>query len=285
MAHRIGKKEDVAAALVRLLREDLSEALIWLESAGPSEQRIHRLRQQLKRMRTLLRVFEPAFGDKAIDARHAVGGIARLLAAARDADVAAASARAIAEATADTEQDLGFDRVVEVLDVEAAMAHRKNTPLVEVRRRLTGVAAVVSTFSTDFDGRELYDAALKRTYRRGQRAMRQAQTSLATPDLHHWRAEVKRLWNLMRLARRQLPGQGRRLATRLDRLGELLGLDHDHAMLAEKLALSPAGDPALLRQLSVIAERRRDLEAQAFRLGAKIYRAKPRAFARRIHLT
>jgi CHAD domain-containing protein len=284
VAHRVGKKEDVAAAVLRLLRDDLGGALADLEGTGPREDRVHRVRQRLKRVRTLLRVLEPHFGDRAVDARHSVAGIARLLANARDADVAAASARAMAEATADMEQDVGFDRVVRVLDDEAALAHRKNTPIVEVKRRLAAIAAVVSTFSTDFSGRKLYDAALKRTYRRGQRAMRQAETSLATPDLHSWRTEVKRLWHLVRLARRQLPGQGRRLATRLDRLSELLGLDHDHAMLAEKLALSPAGDPALLRQLSVIAERRRALEAEAFKLGASVYRRKPRAFARRVHL-
>ncbi len=284
MAHRVGKKEDVATALLRLLRDDLNGALAELEGTGPREDRVHRVRQRLKRVRTLLRVLEPEFGDRVVDARSSVAGVARLLATARDADVAAASARAMAEATAAMDEDVGFDRVVKVLDDEAAIAHRKNTPLVEVKRRLAAIATTVAGFGTDFDGRKLFDAALRRAYQRGRRAMRQAETSLATPDLHRWRTEVKRLWHLVRLARRQLPGEGRRLANRLDRLGDLLGLDHDHAMLAEKLALSPAGDPALLRQLSVIAERRRGLEAEAFELGARIYRRRPRAFARRVHL-
>ncbi len=260
------------------------QRLAELGAAGRREDRIHRLRQRLKRIRTFLRVLEPEFGDRAVDARRGVAAVARLLATARDADVAAASARAMAEATAAMDDDLGFDRVVKVLDHEAALAHRKNTPFVELKRRLAAITATVAEFGADFDGEQLFDAALKQTYRRGQRAMQQAETSLATPDLHRWRTAVKRLWHLVRLARRQLPGEGRRLANRLDRLGELLGLDHDHAMLAEKLALSPTGDPALLRQLSVIAERRRALEAEAFKLGASIYRRGPRSFARRVHL-
>jgi CHAD domain-containing protein len=284
VAHRVGTKEDVAAALLRLLCDDLNGALAELGAAGPREDRIHRVRQRLKRVRTILRVLEPRFGDRAVEARHGVAGVARLLASARDADVVAASARALAEATAGMDGDVGFDRVVKVLDDEAAIAHRKNTPFVEVKRRLTAIAVSVAEFGTEFDGGQLFDAALKRAYRRGQRAMRQAETSLATPDLHRWRIAVKRLWHLVRLARRQLPGEGRRLANRLNRLGDLLGLDHDHAMLAEKLALSPAGDPALLRQLSVIAERRRELEKEAFELGARIYRRRPRSFARRIRL-
>jgi hypothetical protein len=214
-----------------------------------------------------------------------VAATARLLARARDADVAAASARAFAAATAAMKEDIGFDRVVEALDREAAATHQQKTPLGEVKRRLTAIATTVSTFGTDFNGRGSLDAALKRAYRRGQRTMRRAETSLATPDLHRWRIEVKHFWHLIRLARQRLPGSARRLAPRLERLGELLGLDHDHAMLAERLALSPTGDPSLMRQLSVIAEQRRALEAMAFELGASIYRRKPRAFARRIHLT
>jgi CHAD domain-containing protein len=284
VAHRVGRKEDAAAALLRIVGDDLDGARADLERAGPREEQIHLVRQRLKRVRTLLRVLEPEFGDRAVAARRDVAAIARLLATARDADVVAASARTLAAATAAIREDVGFDRLCRVLEREAATAHRQKTPLAEVKQRLAATADTVAAFGTDFDGKALFDAALKRTYRRGQRAMRQAETSLATPDLHRWRMEVKRLWHLIRSARRQLPTGGHRLARRLDRLGELLGLDHDHAMLAEKLALSPAGDPALMRQLSVIAERRRTLEAEAFDLGASIYRRKPRAFARRVHL-
>ena len=74
------------------------------------------------------------------------------------------------------------------------------------------------------------------------------------------------------------------MAAKLGRLGETLGLDHDHAMLAERLALSPTGDPALMRQLSLIARERRSLEAESFALGAELYKRKPRKLARRIRL-
>jgi hypothetical protein len=112
--------------------------------------------------------------------------------------------------------------------------------------------------------------------------MRRAETSLATPDLHHWRTEVKRLWHLIRLGRKRLPKEAQKMAPRLDRLGEVLGLDHDHAMLAERLALSPRADPSLMRQLQAIANRRRDLEAEAFALGAKVYAKSVRRFQRQI---
>jgi CHAD domain-containing protein len=111
--------------------------------------------------------------------------------------------------------------------------------------------------------------------------MRKAETSLATPDLHRWRKSVKNLWHLLVLARARLPKKGRRVAERLDRLGEMLGSDNDHALLAEKLALSPTGDPKLMSQLGVIARQRNALEAEAFALAKRVYVRRPKAFARR----
>jgi hypothetical protein len=74
------------------------------------------------------------------------------------------------------------------------------------------------------------------------------------------------------------------MAKRLETLGDVLGLDHDHALLAEKLALSPHHDPALMRQLALIAAKRRGLETRAFALGQAVYRDRPARFARRMKL-
>ena len=142
----------------------------------------------------------------------------------------------------------------------------------------------LAKLSTDIDGAALLERAIDRTFRRGRKARRRAETSLATPDLHRWRKLVKELWHLLRLSRKRLPRRAVTLAARLETLGELLGLDHDHAVLAERLALSPTGDPALMQQLSLIAKQRRALEAEAFALGASIYKAKPRRFRRRMQL-
>ncbi len=277
MPHRIGRREDIAAALLRLVLEDIAKASHELHARGPREARVHRVRQRLKRVRTLLRVVKPVLGDKAADARRALAGAARLLAAARDADAAAASARELRAATA-AGREAGLDRVVEEFALKAVEAHRSATPVGEVSERLMRVAADLAVVPTDLDGADLLGDALVRSYRRGRRAMRRARSSLATPDLHRWRKAVKDLWYLLRLSRKRLPRSSRKLAAELHRLGEKLGLDHDHAMLAERLALRPAGDPALMRQLGIIAEERRGLEGQAFTIGAAVYRRKPKHF-------
>ena len=115
--------------------------------------------------------------------------------------------------------------------------------------------------------------------------MRRARLSLATPDLHSWRKNVKDLWHLVALAERRISRKGQRLAPVLDRLANLLGLDHDHAVLADRLALSPTGDLSLMAQLALVADRRRELEAEAFELGEEVYGEPPTAFVRGLRFT
>jgi CHAD domain-containing protein len=232
-------------------------------------------------VRTILRVLEPAFGERAVTIRHQLSATARMLAGTRDADVAAASARELVASTAPGE-DLGLGRVVTTLDEEAARSHQERTPVGEVNRGLASAISAISTFEDDFDGDELLSEALRRTYVKGRRAMEQAETSLSTPDLHRWRKLVKQLWFLLRLDRKRLSKFAAKIAPDLERLGEVLGKDNDHALLAEKLALSPTADISLMSQLSLIAKRRNALEAEAFALGERIYRRKPVRFIARL---
>lgn len=280
MAHRLGKKENPAKALLRLALEDLTAAARDFRDAASREERVHRVRQRLKRVRTVLRVLEPVYGARAIEIRRDLSKTARLLAGTRDADVAAASARDLATTVPD--DDIGFSRVVSTLDEEAARAHHERTPIGEVNRGLSAAIAAISTFSAEYDGDALMAEALRRTYAKGQKAMERAQSSLSTPDLHRWRKLVKQLWHLVRLDRKRLPKRAAKIAPDLEQLGELLGRDNDHALLAEKLALSPTGDFSLMNQLSLIAKRRNALEAEAFTLGARLYKRKPDAFMARM---
>jgi CHAD domain-containing protein len=282
MPHRIGKREDIGAGLARLIADDLAAARHALVADGPAEARIHRARQRLKRVRSVLRVLRPEVGGRATRSIGRLRDAARLLAGARDADAAAASARSIKAAQAG--DNAGFDRVVAYLDYEARETHARVVSTDEAIRLLAAAERDLQRMPADIDGTALLARAIDKTYRRGRAARRRAEFSLATPDLHRWRKLVKELWHLVRLARKHLPKRAGGLAVRLERLAELLGLDHDHAVLAERLALSPGGDPALLHQLSLIAKERRALEAEAFALGARIYRDKPKKFRRRMRL-
>ena len=122
-------------------------------------------------------MLEQTFGERAVAVRRQLSEAAHLLSGARDADVAAASARDLAAAAPG--DDLGLARVVSSLDEEAARAHHERTPIGEVNKRLAGALAATSTFSDEFDGDELIATALQRTYARAAR--RCSRRSRASP--------------------------------------------------------------------------------------------------------
>ncbi len=282
MAHRILRHEPVGEALWRLLGDDIRKARRELSGNGPREARIHRARQRLKRARSVLAVMKPELGGSARELKKMLSGAGRLLAGARDADVAAATARGLRAVVA--EGDAGLDRVVADLESKAEEAHRHDTPVSAVVTRLAAVEAKLAAMADGIDGEKLFGRALLRSYDDGRSAMRRARTTLSTPDLHAWRKAVKDLWHLIRLGRKRLPGGVDGMARDLERLAEVLGRDHDHAVLAEKLALSPDADHSLMRQLAMIAAERRALEKEAFALGDALYDRKPKAFAARARL-
>jgi len=283
MPHRIGKHEDIGLALMRLMVADLAAVRADLNDAGPPSLAVHRARQRLKRVRCVLRALRPALGAHVSNVSGQLRDAGRLLAGAGDTVAAAESARSLM-AVADTE-GAGLDRVVAMLDREAQTRHGRAASFAEVVGLLAVAEREIADLDDDVVGDNLLRRAIDRAYRRGRTAMRRATFSLSTPDLHEWRKAVKDLWDLIRLARKRLPSTIAERAPRLKRLGETLGLDHDHAMLAERLALSPEGDPALMQQLSLIARQRVALEAEAFALGAKLYRQKPKKFRRQLRLS
>jgi CHAD domain-containing protein len=277
---RLGRHEPAAAGLLRIARDGLIAVRADLQPGGDREARIHRVRQRLKRLRSTLRIVEPHFGERAAAARRELAMAGRLLAKARDADVAAASARGLSASAAGNDHGLG--RLALTLDLEAARAHNERTPIGEVQRHLAAATATIAGLEADFDGDALLAAALRRSYADGRRAMRKAKATLATANIHRWRKAVKHLWHVLGIARKRLPRRASRLLPDLDRLGDLLGLDNDHALLAERLALSPSADLSLMDQLSLIARRRHALEEEAFELGDKTYARKPKKFMDRL---
>ena len=64
----------------------------------------------------------------------------------------------------------------------------------------------------------------------------------------------------------------------------LPGLDHDHAVLADRLALAREPNPGLDAAPLPDRHERRCMEKEAFRLGKKLYRRKPKKQARRLRI-
>ncbi|HZL47464.1 MAG TPA: CHAD domain-containing protein [Solirubrobacteraceae bacterium] len=263
--------------------------------AMPDARAIHETRKALKRLRALLRLLREELGEQRFAREYGIlRDAARRLAGARDAEVMVGTLDALLERHP---RALGRRRtLIELrkrLVAERAAAARRTlgdeTTRAEVLGELRGLRGRASSWRLgERPGIAIVESDLRRVYRQGRRRHRRAaRSSLARRKrgraLHEWRKRVKDL----RYAAEMLGL--RPLARRADTLAEILGEEHDLALLA---ALLPApgrapfkgkrGKQARRALLQRIARRRRRLRKRALREGERLYRCKPKRFARRV---
>ena len=118
-------------------------------------------------------------------------------------------------------------------------------------------------------------AGVKKSYKAGRSACAQAK-SRDDQALHEWRKQAKYLLNQLELLRDVFNVDFKKLHRRADRLADILGTDHDLEVLLSKLRFYDANNRSLVKHLK---KRRHKLQAQAFRLGKKVYRRSPKRFA------
>jgi CHAD domain-containing protein len=124
---------------------------------------------------------------------------------------------------------------------------------------------------------------LKREYRRGRKAFRQAQADPTTERLHEWRKRAKDHWYHLRLLQSIAPRTIKGQAKDAHLLSDLLGDDHDLALLRDQLRdPGPAFAVDIEPVLALLGHRRAQLQRQAMLLGDRLYAEKPRPFVRRI---
>jgi CHAD domain-containing protein len=115
--------------------------------------------------------------------------------------------------------------------------------------------------------------------------MRAAAKEPNDEHLHEWRKRVKDLWYASQILTPAAPKPMRRFAKRAHRLSNLLGDDHDLAILRQYVEDHPHhfADEAQRLALTAAIERRRNrLQRDAFELGAKVYERPPKKFVRSI---
>jgi CHAD domain-containing protein len=151
-----------------------------------------------------------------------------------------------------------------------------------VRTQLEKARVRSASWTYDSGGFEALRPGLQRIYRRGRRSMRAAADEPTDEHLHEWRKRAKDLWHALQIVRPADPKRMKSRASQAHELSDLLGDDHDLAVLRVHLA---AADPTVLAKptqtalLSVIDRRRSSLQRDALKLGARVYGRRPKSFA------
>jgi CHAD domain-containing protein len=157
-----------------------------------------------------------------------------------------------------------------------------NKAFAEVARMLTSARQRVAKWPIDDDGFGAVHQGLKRIYKKGRLLMTEAQAAPSIETFHAWRKRVKDLWYQVRLFKPVWPAMLKKLADELEKLADYLSEDHDLAILRQRvLQQSPQDRTQLEALVALIDQRRGELEAEANRLGKRLYVESPNTFMRR----
>jgi CHAD domain-containing protein len=249
---------------------------------------VHEARKAIKRMRALARLLRYELGEQELErANSSLRAAGQRLAGARDADVRLATLLRLKDRHPRALALDGIERLREQLERERAQASEPArsqdviTDIANMRRDL----ARWNLAEHDF---EAIAPGLQRIYREGRgRYMRvKREHGHIAEHVHDWRKRVKSLYYALdMLGGRRIKGM-RGTTRRADRLGDLLGEEHDLWMLCTYLEHHPdtlGADRSAHETLSKLIERRRkQLRRRALQLGARLYKRKPGDFTRRV---
>lgn len=283
MAYKFRPDEPVKDAMLRCAREQLDRAVAEL-SEGINEdpaKAVHTARKAVKKERSLLRLARGTMsGGQRRRENAALRDAARALSGARDADVMVASVDALSERFAGQLPARTFTTIRRRLEKQRGSGGSLDGHAVS---ELGAVRLRVDEWQFRRGGWKAIDSGLTRTYKRGRRALGRARASGRSEDLHDWRKRVKDLWYHERLLAPTCGPAVKGQAQDLDHLSDLLGDDHDLAVLRQKLTNEITAVPVDLDAVLKLVDHRRDeLQTEAFRIGKRVYAESPKAFRRRM---
>jgi CHAD domain-containing protein len=284
MSYKLRADEPLVHALGRISREQLDHAIDELTIGIKQDPAVavHTARKAIKKQRSALRLYRAALpARQRREANEELRTAARSLSEARDADVMITTIEQLSERFAGQLPATTF----EVLRSEFAGrtdGGRSASPGKAVEG-LRSVRGRVESWPAAREGWKAIAPGLTRSYRRGRKAFARAEASRSQEDLHAWRKRVKDVWYHERLL---APVAGRAVgghAKDAHRLADLLGDDHDLALLDEQLTdIAPAVAIDLSAVRALIEHRRDELQTEAIYLGRRLYAESPKAFRRRL---
>jgi CHAD domain-containing protein len=281
MPFRFKKKESVAKAVRRLCSERLEDALETLEKTARFEA-VHGVRKEIKKLRSILRLTRGEIGEKTYRQHNqTLRKAAGLLTTFRDAQVKLSALDELAKhfkgklpAQSEIKNALRDDCRAEEKKLSVAIEPLKAI-LSESKEEL-------DSLKLKSKGWQAIGPGLKKIYGRGQEAFETVDREPSEENFHKWRKRVKDLGHQLNLLYPARPRKLGNRAEKLEKLGDLLGDDHDLFMLREFVAKKFPQTHAMNTFQEVIVMRQEELRSAALKLGGRFYKEKPNRFSRRI---
>jgi CHAD domain-containing protein len=261
-------------------------------SASTRGELVHETRKAIKRMRALARLLRYELGkDEFKRVNDSLRDAGRRLSETRDAEVRLATLRSLRSRHPKALALGPIDRLERRLEHEREHAEAPAPPR-EVLADIAAMRGDLARWNLVDPEFAVLAPGLERIYREGRRRYARVadDPGCDAEHLHDWRKRVKGLYYALdMLGAKEAAGThsaARRAARRANRLGDVLGEEHDLWMLLAYLRRHPADsdeDAAAYTQLTeCLQRRRRRLRKRALELGGRLYKRKPAPFTRRI---
>jgi CHAD domain-containing protein len=291
--HSFFPDEPLPLAVSRVSTDLLAGAVADLRPADPNQldAGVHAARKKMKRVRGLIRLVRDEVGYSAYRNENVVlRNTARTISGVRDAWVLVEVLEGLRHRYADLLDDATFFTTQRwLLDRHETLVadsgeHVFSQAIVNLgSARLRYLAyPIADVVSDDYAG---IARGVERVYRRGRNGFERSSDSRSVEDLHEWRKRVKYLRYQMEALVPLSPNLIGAAALELSTLGELLGDDHDLAVLVETVNAHPRACPDERERwlLTALAYERRDaIQAEALRIGSALYAEKPADFVARM---
>ena len=291
MDYRLKQGESVPKGTRRMAAEQLDRALEYLGCQdGERDKHVHEARKATKRLRALVRLVRRDLGDEVYALENQCYRAAgQRLSELRDATVLVETLDRLVESLGEDVPESRFARVrvwlVERRDRAYGQVDSSNRAVQEAIAVLAQARECLEHWNLQRRGWGGIRAGVQRIYARGRRDFAGAYALPSDEAFHDWRKQVKYLWYHTQILENIWPSVMRAQAAELDQLGELLGRDHDLAVLRTTVLTEfpRAGATATLRALERrINGVRTQMQARARLLAERIYLERPREFSRRL---
>lgn len=287
MAFRFRTNESAPAGFRRLAISQISRARRQLAEGQDHGVAVHEARKSLKRVRALLRLVRPALSDEQYRRENArFRDIGRMLSASRDRQVMRETVASLAS-DAIPQQQKALHALAEVLSKDL-----ENGSDAVADQSVALAIAALDEAKKDIKGKSLHfrikdplPLGMKRSYKSGQRALAAAKTQPDDETLHDWRKTVQAHWRHALLLSEAWPAYFTVRANLAKELSDLLGADHDLAVL---ITFVQSGDGNVIgtRHAELIAAlasaRQQELRAKAFANGKLLFADDAKELAERV---
>jgi CYTH domain-containing protein/CHAD domain-containing protein len=285
----LDRHETAAEGIRRILCGQIDAAIDDL-GAGVLEdpgEAVHACRKRFKRVRATVRLMRDELGADAYEQENTTfRDFGRRLSSTRDSQVLVETLDALCERYAFELPSGAFARLRATLveDYEAAEQHLREdaTAGAPIIAELRAARARVATWRFRHHAVSALAPGFERIYRRGRRAYLAARKEPTDENLHELRKRTKDLWHAAQILRPVAPKMMKTLADRAHRLSDLVGDDHDLALLAQQADQRPeclADEREAAAFQALIARRRRQIQHEAIELARRIFAAKPQKLA------